>query len=72
MKELFMNAIYEYTSEIFYIAYLPLTKRLLFDSSLFNKPATHATNYVVSNEWIVEDFDYRKKAFMVNMKSYLG
>jgi hypothetical protein len=32
-----MNPIYNYTSEIFYIAYVPVTKGLLFDSS-------HATN----------------------------
>ena len=53
-----MKPIYEYTSEIFYIAYVPLTKRLLFDSSLFNEAATHATKHVLSNEWIVEDYDY--------------
>jgi hypothetical protein len=52
-----MNPIYEYTSEIFYIVYAPLTKLLLFDSSLFNEVATHATKFVVSNEWIVEDYD---------------
>jgi len=39
-----MNPIYYYTSEIFYIAYVPLTKVLLFDSSLFNEATTHATN----------------------------
>jgi hypothetical protein len=66
-----MKPIYECISEIFYIAYVPLTKRLLFDSSLFTKAANHATNYVVSNEWIVEDCDYGK-AFMENMMSYLG
>jgi hypothetical protein len=65
-----MNPIYNCTSEILYIAYVPLTTRLLFDSSLFNEAATHATNYVVSNEWIVEDYDYGK-AFMENMISYL-
>jgi hypothetical protein len=53
-----MNPIYEYTSEKFYIAYVPLTKRLLFDSSLFKEAATHATKHVLSNEWIVEDYDY--------------
>jgi len=66
-----MYPIYGYTSEIFYIAYMPLTKHLLFDSSLFNAAATHATNYVVSNEWIVEDYDYGK-VFIENMMSYLG
>jgi hypothetical protein len=66
-----MDPIYDYTSEIFFIVYVPLTKRLLIDSSLFNAAATHATNYVVSNEWIVEVYDYGK-AFIENMMSYLG
>jgi hypothetical protein len=34
-----MNPIYENIREIFYIAYAPLTKRLLFDSSSFNEAA---------------------------------
>jgi hypothetical protein len=65
-----MNPICNYKIKIFYIAYVPLTKRLLFDSSLFNEAANHASNYVVSNEWIVDDYDYGN-AFMENMMSYL-